>query len=174
MPRVLVCGCSGSGKSTFAGRLGPMLGLKPIGLDAHYWQPGWVESDHAGFRARMEPLIAEENWIIDGNYFSALGELHLLRATHVFYFDLARWRCMKGVLGRMIRGYGSTRAEMAAGCPERFDPAFLRYVWTYRAKQRSRTMQRLEGLRPDQDLTIFRSRSDADTTLKTIAIHGLS
>ncbi|MCA3637115.1 MAG: DNA topology modulation protein [Methylobacterium sp.] len=174
MPRVLVCGCSGSGKSTFASKLGRLLGLTPVVLDAYFWQPGWVESNHADFCARVAPVIEQEEWILDGNYFNSLGDLHLTRATHVFYFDLSTLRCMTSVLGRTLRGYGKTRPEMAPGCPERFDVAFLEYVWAYRKKHRPRILQRFATLRPEQKLVMFQSRLEADKALARIAREGLS
>ena len=39
---------------------------------------------------------------------------------------------------RTIIGYGRTRADLAEGCPDRFDVVFLRYVWNFPIKQRPR------------------------------------
>jgi len=36
------------------------------------------------------------------------------------------------MLRRVLSQYGRTRADMAPGCPERFDLEFLRYTWRYR------------------------------------------
>ena len=42
MRRVLVIGCGGAGKSTFARELGARTGLPVVHLDRLYWKPGWV------------------------------------------------------------------------------------------------------------------------------------
>ena len=39
--RVMVVGCAGAGKTTFARRLGSALGVPAICLDFHFWRPGW-------------------------------------------------------------------------------------------------------------------------------------
>jgi hypothetical protein len=39
---------------------------------------------------------------------------------------------------RTITGYSRTRSDVAEGCPDRFDIAFLRYVWRFPVKQRPR------------------------------------
>jgi adenylate kinase family enzyme len=174
MPRVLIWGCSGSGKSTFARELCRITGLPYVSLDALFWQPGWVESDREAFRARMAPILASDRWVIDGNYTSALQGAQVPRATHVFFFDLPRWRCLKGAIGRIAKSYGRVRPEMAPGCPEKFDPAFLRYIWNFRAKQHPKIEAHLASLRPDQRWERFTSRRAAGIALARLAREGLS
>ena len=66
--RVMVIGCSGAGKSTLAIRLGRRLGLPVVHLDQRFWKPGWVETPDDEWDERMRELVAEERWVIDGNY----------------------------------------------------------------------------------------------------------
>lgn len=174
MPRVLVWGCSGSGKSTFARELCRITGLPHVSLDAHFWQPGWVESERAEFRARMAPILASENWVLDGNYTSALEGAQVPRATHIFLFDLPRWRCLAGVIGRIAGSYGRVRPEMAPGCPEKVDFTFFRYIWEFRAKQQPKLLALMQALRPAQRVETFRSRSEAGAALRRIAREGLA
>jgi len=47
LERVLVVGCAGAGKSTFARRLAARTRLPLIHLDQLYWKPGWVEAGEA-------------------------------------------------------------------------------------------------------------------------------
>lgn len=174
MPRVLVWGCSGSGKSTFSRELCHHTGLEHVSIDAHFWQPGWIESDRAEFRARMAPILARESWVIDGNYLSALEGAQVPRATHIFLFDLPRWQCLKGAIGRIVKSYGRVRPEMAPGCPERFDVNFLRYIWDFKATQHPKFRAALATLRSDQKLEVFRSRAEASAALSRIAREGLA
>ncbi|MCA3601703.1 MAG: DNA topology modulation protein [Methylobacterium sp.] len=171
---MLIWGCSGSGKSTFARALCRITGLDHVSIDAHFWQSGWVESDRVEFRARMAPILARENWVLDGNYITALEGAQILRATHIFFFDLPRWRALTGVAGRIIKGYGRVRPEMAPGCPEKIDYKFLIYVWTFRSRQHPKIFAAFEKLRADQRLQIFRSRNDAEAALDRIAREGLA
>ncbi len=169
MKRVLVMGCSGSGKSTFARALAERLALPFVSLDALFWKPGWVESDPETFGRRVEAIAQTDSWVMDGNYTRhGAGALRRERADAVFLFDLPRRVCLYGVARRFVLGYGKVRPEMADGCPERIDLPFLLYVWRFRRDQRPKLMDYLSGLRPDQTLTPFHSRAQARAVLQTL------
>ncbi|MCA0318934.1 MAG: DNA topology modulation protein [Proteobacteria bacterium] len=168
MQRVLVMGCSGSGKSTFAMALARKFGLPYVSIDALFWKPGWVEPDRETFGQSMVSEAGKPAWIMDGNYTSHLGgELRRERADTVFWFDLPRRVCLAGALTRIAKTYGKVRPEMAPGCPEQFDFGFLRWIWNYRAKHRPRQLAFLAGLRPEQRLVTFTTRRQADAFLAT-------
>jgi hypothetical protein len=48
-------------------------------------------------------------------------------------------------LRRTLRHFGRTRHDMAAGCQERFDWPFLKYIWNYRRAHRPRVLEALRG-----------------------------
>ena len=170
MQRVLVMGSSGSGKSTFARRLSALTGIPTVSIDALFWKPGWVESDKYDFERRMIEVAREPRWIMDGNYTrNGAGELRRELSDTIIWFDLPRSTCMLGILGRIAGSYGQVRPEMAAGCPEKIDLEFFRYVWTYREQQRPKLVEYFEGLRPDQSLVCFTARTQADDYLKSLA-----
>ena len=158
-------GSSGSGKSTFARRLSDMTGLPFVSLDALFWKPGWVESDRAEFRERVTKAARQPRWIMDGNFTSHLVELRRDACDTVIWFDLPRRTCMLGIVTRVATSYGRVRPEMGEGCPEKIDFKFLRYVWTFRAKQRPKLLAYFEGLRPDQAFITFTDRAQADRYL---------
>lgn len=130
MRRVLVLGCPGSGKTTFSTALAARTGLPLISLDREYWQPGWVPSPRVVWRQRVAELSAGDAWIQDGNYDSSL-DIRLPRADTVVLFDRALALCVLRVTWRICTSWGKVRAEMAPGCPERFDPGFYRYIWNF-------------------------------------------
>jgi adenylate kinase family enzyme len=144
MQRVIVIGPCGAGKSTAAVELGGVLGLPVHHLDRLHWREGWVESSRAELVETLAPIIAGERWLIDGNYGGTMAG-RIARADTVVYLDYPTWLCLARVLRRLWTYRGRTRPDMAAGCPERFDPAFFLYVLTFRRGPRRRTEERLAG-----------------------------
>jgi adenylate kinase family enzyme len=137
MRRVMVVGCAGSGKTTVARRLGEMLKLPVVYLDFHFWRQGWQSPDHSEWREQVAALAAMPDWIMDGNY-SNTFDLRMPRADSLIWLDYPRGICMGRVLKRTIWGYGRSRPDLPHDCPERFDLAFLRYVWDFPRKHRPR------------------------------------
>ena len=135
MRRVLVIGICGAGKSTFSQVLAARTGLPLIHLDKEFWRPGWTETPRPEWRTRVAELVADERWIMDGNYAGSL-DLRLPRADSVVWFDYPTVRSMRRVLWRIATTHGGVRSDMAPGCPEQLDPGFLHYIWTFNARKR--------------------------------------
>jgi adenylate kinase family enzyme len=74
---------------------------------------------------------------MDGNFGGTLPARAAVADTAIF-LDFPAWRCLARVLRRVIGSFGRTRADMAPGCPERLDFAFLIYVCRYRRHDRHR------------------------------------
>lgn len=162
MRRVVILGCAGAGKSTLARRLSERTGLPAIHLDQHYWRPGWTQPAGDDWQARAAALAAGERWIIDGQYGSTLAG-RLARADTVIYLDLPMPLCLARVLRRTIAGYGRPRPEMPAGCNERFDAEFLKYIWHYRRTHRPKMLGLVAGFAGDRK--VFTRPADIDAWL---------
>ena len=130
MRRVLVIGPCGSGKSTLARELAPRLGLPLVHMDQLGWQSGWVETEKADLRARINDIVARDAWLIEGNYGSTLGP-RLDRADTVLYLDFPIRLCLRRLVTRIATNRGRSRPDMPEGCPERLDLAFLLYVMAW-------------------------------------------
>ena len=137
MNRVMVVGNAGAGKSTFARRLGGKFALPVLHLDSHFWRPGWEIPEPVAWRQHLAALAASPAWVMDGNYINTF-DIRMPRADSLVWLDHPRGICMSCVLTRTIMGHGRTRSDLAEGCPDRFDIAFLRYVWGFPVKQRPR------------------------------------
>ena len=167
MRRVLVLGIPGAGKSTFSRALAARTGLPLIHLDKEFWQPGWVETPRPHWRVRMAELVAGEHWIMDGNYAGTL-DLRLPRADTVVVFDFPRLVCLRRAVWRAATTYNRVRSDMAAGCPERFDLEFLRYIWTFNTKERPKKAAALEQFSGHITPVVFRRDSEAAHFLKML------
>lgn len=135
MERIVIIGCGGAGKSTLARQLGEKLDLPVVHLDSIFWLPGWVEMEKEEFDRRLQEELAKDRWIIDGNFNRTMPQ-RIARCDTVIYLDFSRWACLMGVLKRIITTYGTVRPDMGAGCPERIDLEFLKWVWNFNKNKR--------------------------------------
>ena len=117
MKRVLVIGPCGAGKTVFSKRLGEVLNLPVIHLDALYWRAGWQPTPSNEWHRIVKEVTSGTSWIMDGNYGGTLRD-RLRRADSVIFLDLPRLTCVARVLWRRILSSGGSRPSMAEGCPE--------------------------------------------------------
>ena len=96
MERILIIGCSGSGKSRLARILGKELGLPVVHLDQLWWQADWQNVTVEEFDSRLAMALSMDRWIIDGNY-SRTMEARLSRCDTVIYLDFSRCVCLLGM-----------------------------------------------------------------------------
>lgn len=164
--KVLVLGCPGAGKSTLAREIAGLTGLPLIHLDRHYWRPGWRAPDGESWRSEVAALVARPAWVIDGNYGSTLA-LRLAAADTAVLLDFPVRVCLARVLRRELASLGRVRADMAPGCPERFDPAFLIYICRYRRTERERHLAALTGF--SGQLLTLRRPAEAAALLTELA-----
>ena len=68
MKKVLILGCPGAGKSTFARKLRDKTGLPLYYLDMIWHKPDRTTITKQEFDAKLSEIIKQEEWIIDGNY----------------------------------------------------------------------------------------------------------
>ena len=67
MQKVMIIGCPGSGKSTFARRLRDLTGLPLYYLDMLWHKPDRTNITKEEFDARLIEITGRDRWIIDGN-----------------------------------------------------------------------------------------------------------
>ena len=158
MRRVLVIGSPGAGKSTLSHALARRAGLPLHHLDRMFWLPGWVERDRDEGRAELANVLAQDCWIIDGNYGSTLP-LRIACADTVVWLDYPTALCLGRALRRWWMYRGHSRPDMTEGCPERLDGEFLLYILNFRRAWRVRNATALAGF----DGTIMRLRTPAET-----------
>jgi adenylate kinase family enzyme len=166
MKRVIIIGCGGAGKSTLARQLGEKSGLPVVHLDKIYWKPGWVKMPVDAFNDLLDKEIEKEYWIMDGNFNRTLPK-RLERCDTVIYLDFSRMTCLMGVVKRILTTYGTVRPDMGAGCPERVDLEFLKWVWNFNKNKREEYYRLLKETTHAQVL-IFKNRRAVKKFLKNL------
>jgi adenylate kinase family enzyme len=142
--RVVVVGTSGSGKSTFARRLGAAIGAPALELDAINWQAGWRDlntHDPEEFVRRVAEAAATEAWVADGNY-SKVRHALWPRATRFVWLDYDRgvimrrviWRSLYRALSGKELWAGTGNTETMARWLDKEHP--IRWAWDTWAKNR--------------------------------------
>ncbi|MGW1059904.1 hypothetical protein [Micromonospora rubida] len=111
--RILVVGCPGAGKSTFATALGRDTGLPVRHLDDRYWGPGWSRPDAQWWAEHQATLTEGDQWIVDGNYLPTL-HLRVPRADLVVLLDASTLTCLIRVLRRAWQIKRGARAHLPA------------------------------------------------------------
>jgi adenylate kinase family enzyme len=88
--RVLIHGCTGSGKSTAAKRIGAALDLRVHLVDEVMWQPGWVTLSDDQQQEWAGHTCAEDHWVIDSAW-SLWVRLAYERCDLIVGLDYPRW-----------------------------------------------------------------------------------
>jgi len=168
MRRIVILGCSGTGKSTLAQAVGARQKLPIVHLDSLFWKPGWVESERPEFAQRVAGVAAQDRWVMDGNY-GVTFEARLPRADLIVVMERPRLTCMRRVIWRSVKHWGRSRPDLAEGCPERFDLAFWRYVWNYRRDSAPKNAAAIARFAPTTPLVRLISDAETAAFLETLA-----
>ena len=164
MRRVLVIGSGGSGKTTFARRLGQATRLPIIHLDSLYWRSGWQPTpDHEWDRVIAE-LIAGDEWIMDGNYGRTLP-VRLGACDTVIFLDLPRLICLWRIVKRWRAYRNHSRPDMAEGCNDKLDLEFVSWVWNYQKRSRPKIVELLNRSQQGKQVIWLRTSAEVERFL---------
>ena len=161
MQKVMIIGCPGSGKSTFARALQVATGLPLYYLDMLYWNPDKTTVSKEVFRGRLREILKTDAWIIDGNY-GATIEMRLEKCDTVFFLDYPTEVCLDGIQAR----FGKPRADMPWIETEE-DTEFLNFIKAFEAESRPTILTLLEK-HPEKQVITFRSREESATYLQSL------
>ena len=163
--KIVIIGYSGSGKSTLAGALSRYYSIPKLHMDTLQFQPGWIDSDRDWMEGQMKQFLSQhKDWVIDGNYSWCCYEERMEQADHIIFLNFSRWNC----LYRAWKRFRRYKESMAAGCPERFDWEFIRWIlWDGRTKKAKERYRNIRSTYPDKFISL-KNQKELDALLKTI------
>lgn len=158
MKKIIVIGCPGSGKSTFARGLHKITGIPLFHLDMMYWNPDKTTVEKSIFRAALADVLKTDAWIIDGNYASTM-EMRLAACDTVIFLDYETDVCLEGVRERR----GKARSDMP-WIETEDDAEFIEFIEKYNLHSRPQVFSLLQKYK-EKNVFIFASREKASEFL---------
>ncbi len=156
--KIAVIGYSGAGKSTLAAEFSRRCSIPLLYLDKVQFTDNWCERDRAEVLSMVEDFMAQDDWVIDGNYTGFHYERRLLEADHIVFLDFSRLTCLWQALRRYREFRGGVRESMADGCCEKMDWEFLRWIlWEGRNVKRREHFRQVCRRYPEK-VTVLKNR----------------
>ncbi len=164
--KIAILGTSGSGKSTLAKELGERYGVPVLHLDAVHFLPDWVERTPEEEETILSRFLDEhDNWVIDGNYTKTCYARRLEEADQIIVLWFGRFVCLRRVVKRWWENRGRVRDSSAAGCEEKIDLEFIRWVlYKGRSAQKYKNLKALGKKYPGKFVMIENDRQLRDWT----------
>jgi len=160
MKKVIVIGCPGSGKTTFAEKLNNCTGLPLYYLDAIWHKPDKTHITREEYDERLAEIFTAPEWIIDGNYKRTI-EARLKQCDTVFLFDLPTETCLKGATERIGKGrYDLPWIETE------LDPEFRKFIEEFSEKTLPYIYELIDKYKAEKQVVVFKSRKEADEYIK--------
>ncbi len=159
--KIALIGLPGSGKSTFASKLGRILGIPVHHLDRHMFKPDGKKKDKQEFIEIQQAMLNEEAWVVEGCSFSTF-EMRFAKADILIYFHFSRFVCFLRLFKRLFnytKDFGGLRS---------ITWEILKYTWNFDKEKRA-MIEELRQKYLQTEFHIFRSQKDADFFLKSVS-----
>jgi len=169
--KIVIIGCSGSGKTYCAFALAKKLHLPIIYLDQYTLKADWKRVPFDDLKIMHHELCTKPVWIMDGAYPKLLEEC-IDAADAIIFLDIARSVCLWNVIQRAIFDYGKVGEGDPAGCiqkPLSFKTLdFLRWILNFNRNYRKNIITLLEKNKETKLVYSIRLQADIHRFIESI------
>ena len=167
--KIAIIGYSGSGKSTLARILAEKYGVDVLHFDTVQFLPNWeIRSDDEKKQITKDFLETHESWVIDGNYSKLSYERRMAEADQIILLLFNRFSCLFRAFHRYCKYANSTRPDMAEGCNEKYDLAFMKWIlWEGRSKE-AKERYRWVAANYREKSIVIKNQKQLDTYIRSL------
>ncbi len=114
-------------------------------------------------------MNTHDAWVMDGNYSKLFYERRLDEADVIILLLFNRFSCLHRAAKRYRKYRNTSRPDMAAGCNEKLDWEFIRWILHDGRTKESRARYRSVAEQYPQKVVIIRNQKELDGYLKQFA-----
>ncbi len=167
--RVAIIGSAGSGKTTFTKTLGRLFNRDVVHLDKILWGQNWTELTNQQHLQILEPIVAQQSWIIDGLWAKTL-DVRYKNATLVIFLDYKPTLCAWRAFWRSVKHGGKQRDDLALGCVEKVNFGFYKYILNFRKNSLPKIQQAQQNY-PNVPIVSFKNPRQTQRFLQQLKQH---
>ena len=157
--KVIIIGCPGAGKSTFARILSDKTHLPLYYLDMLWHKPDRTTVERNIIDNKLKEIVSGDKWIIDGNYGRTL-EMRIQACETIFLLDFPVEECLAGAESRI----GKQRVDMP-WIETEFDDEFRQWIIDFPKNELPMVYELLDRYKSQKSIYVFHSRTDIDDYL---------
>ena len=173
--RVLIAGVTGSGKTTFARRLGELWDLRHVEIDALFHGPNWTPRPE--FLADVQAFSREDRWVTEWQYTSrGTSEILAPRGQLVIWLDYpyrtVRRRLFTRTLIRAVRRTELWNGNRERGLANMFHPDPYENILPWQKRTLRSWHERMPQMQqeyPHLELIRFRHPREAEAWIRAQA-----
>lgn len=157
--RIIVIGAPGSGKTFLTERLAPYFDDPVIHIDQILWEDDKVPLNDGELHTRLDAIVKEEKWLIDGTYLRMLPA-RISRALLIIFLDLPNEECIRGINERRAN------TSIVHGCEDY--EGFINYVNKYDITNKPLIEKMIRSA--NANVIVMKSREDVNVFLEKCEI----